>query len=310
MSRIRFDPLSNEPVLFAPERRLRPNAFDADPSTDPLCPFCPGNEEQTPAEIARIAHGGRWEVRVVPNRYPMVGGADGPGAHEVVIETPSHDAKFATLENSQRERILRAYRERFAAHRRNRALRHIVIFRNEGPKAGQTIVHAHAQIVGLPFIPERHKRQAAALRSRSRLGERCPLCEEESSAAERVLGGDDHFVALAPLVARSPYQMRIQPTRHSPDFGQISEPEIESLAALLGAATRALDHTLGSPSWNLVIQNAPLRIAGSEAFHWYVDLVPRLALDGGFELATGIPVNIVPPEETARELRHAMQMRK
>lgn len=306
MSRIRIDPLSNEPVLFAPERRSRPNAFEANASTDPLCPFCPGNESETPAEVARIAHGGRWEVRVVPNRYPMVGSAGGEGVHEVVIESPSHEARFATVENSQRARILRAYRERFAAHRRNRALRHIVIFRNDGPKAGQTIVHPHAQIVGLPFIPERHKRHAASLRSRSRTGEVCPLCEEEASAADRVLAGDAHFVALAPLVARSPYQIRIQPRRHSPDFGQIGEDEIESLAALLGAATRALDHTLGSPSWNLVIQSAPLRIAGAEAFHWYVDLVPRLALDGGFELATGIPVNIVPPEETARELRHAM----
>lgn len=307
MSRIRFDELTNEPVLLAPERRSRPNAFETSPFADPLCPFCPGNEAETPPEVSRIAHGGRWEVRVVPNRYPMVGSSGSAGVHEVVIEAPDHDARFSTMANAQRARVLRAYRERFAAHRRNRALRHVVIFRNEGARAGQTISHAHAQIVGLPFIPERHRREAAALRSRKRKGEPCPLCHDAANASERHLAGNAHFIALAPRAARGPYQIRIQPRRHSPDFGQIGEPEIDSLAIIAGAAARAIERTLGGASWNLLIQSAPLRIAGSEAFHWYVDLIPRLAQDGGFELATGIPVNIVPPEESARELRHAMQ---
>ena len=77
------------------------------------CPFCPGNEENTPPEILAYRPDGSrpntkgWTLRVVPNRYPalMIEGnldreghgmydkMNGVGAHEVIIETP--DAKTA-----------------------------------------------------------------------------------------------------------------------------------------------------------------------------------------------------------------------
>lgn len=62
-----------------------------------MCPFCPGNEHDTPAESYAIRVAGTaadhpgWSLRVVPNKFPA---ADviGPGAfgiHEVVIPCPS-----------------------------------------------------------------------------------------------------------------------------------------------------------------------------------------------------------------------------
>src|SRR5688500_182450 len=129
MSRLHIDPLTGDPILFAPERLERPNAFEQQPTTSFLCPFCPGNERETPPEVARIGTAQRWEVRVVPNRYPMVGRGELGGVHEVVVESPEHDATFATLGSPQRLRVLQIYRERFASLRRNRAVRHIVIFR-------------------------------------------------------------------------------------------------------------------------------------------------------------------------------------
>jgi len=48
---VRRNLITGEPILFAPERQARPNAFNED---DAVCPFCPGNEAMTPPEIARI----------------------------------------------------------------------------------------------------------------------------------------------------------------------------------------------------------------------------------------------------------------
>jgi UDPglucose--hexose-1-phosphate uridylyltransferase len=42
---------------------------------DPHCPFCPGNEDQTPPEVLRIPAPSKcgWTVRVVPSRFKGLG---------------------------------------------------------------------------------------------------------------------------------------------------------------------------------------------------------------------------------------------
>ena len=64
---LRNHPITGEPILFAPERASRPRAFAGDESTD-RCPFCPGNETDTPPTIA--AAGEPWRVRVFANKFP------------------------------------------------------------------------------------------------------------------------------------------------------------------------------------------------------------------------------------------------
>ncbi len=307
MSRLRHDPLTGEPILFAPERRERPNAFEGSVPQDVhgICPFCPGNEHETPPEVARTGTAARWDIRVVPNRYPAVGQHGLHGIHEVVIESPRHDARFASMSSAQRVRVLRTYRERFAAHRRDRSIRHLVIFRNDGARSGQSLTHPHAQIIGLPFIPDRVRREASLMRSRRRKNLPCLVCQELADE-ERRIGANEAFVALAPKASRSPYAVRIVPTRHAPDFGQADDREIERLDAILGLVLGAIDQVLGTPPWNMVVQSAPMRTASADAFHWWVDVLPRLTTDGGFELATGISINIVTPESAAAELRAAL----
>ena len=45
---------------------------------------------------------------------------------------------------------------------------------------------------------------------------------------------------------------------------------------------------------------------GAEEFCWHVDLVPRLTVRAGFELGTGVEVNVYPPERAAADLREAL----
>jgi len=40
-----------------------------------------------------------------------------------------------------------------------------------------------------------------------------------------------------------------------------------------------------------------------DPFHWHAHLTPRVHSHGGFEQGTGVPINIVAPEEAARLLR-------
>src|SRR5690606_28467937 len=79
MSEVRQDPLTGRCVIIARDRAKRPHAFVTDsPSLDDSeCPFCVGQEQQTPHPIAIYAppkptRNVPWWVRVVPNKFPAV----------------------------------------------------------------------------------------------------------------------------------------------------------------------------------------------------------------------------------------------
>ena len=50
-----------------------------------------------------------------------------------------------------------------------------------------------------------------------------------------------------------------------------------------------------------------LRERVDATFHWHWELHPRLRPIGGLELASGIPVVPIAPEEAAAELRRALR---
>ena len=57
------------------------------------------------------------------------------------------------------------------------------------------------------------------------------------------------------------------------------------------------------PQLNLWIRTAP---RDAEEFCWHVDLAPRLTVRAGFELGTGVEVDVYPPERAAADLREAL----
>ena len=72
----------------------------------------------------------------------------------------------------------------------------------------------------------------------------------------------------------------------------------------LRTALRALRERFGeSLEFNLWVRTAP---RGAEVFHWHIDIAPRLAIKAGFEFATGVDINIFPPERAASELRDTL----
>jgi UDPglucose--hexose-1-phosphate uridylyltransferase len=45
----------------------------------------------------------------------------------------------------------------------------------------------------------------------------------------------------------------------------------------------------------------------SRAFHWRLEIVPRLTTASGFELGSGVYIVAVAPEDAARRLRAALK---
>ncbi len=84
-SEMRHDWLTDRWVIIAPHRNGRPVEFVRQPSEvvpSIVCPFCYGNECETPNAVASYSldtlrsNSSRWQVRVVPNKFPAVQAAD------------------------------------------------------------------------------------------------------------------------------------------------------------------------------------------------------------------------------------------
>lgn len=344
----RQDPLTGEWVIIATDRGRRPDEFTSAtprlPTADYVqdCPFCPGHEKETPAEVFAVrddyatADREGWQVRVVPNKYAAVAidadgvptpeavafGADSTepkaapsdlhvaapavGMHEVVIESPSHARHFEALDASQAERVLRTLRHRCAMIVQARDVKHVVPFKNRGPSAGATIEHPHFQIIAPGVIPPSIKRLVN--RQESYESERgrplfAALLEEELEAGTRVIAANDEFVTLAPWASAWPYESWIIPREHTAFFHDTPEGHLGLLATSLQGILQRLDHLLAGPDFNLVIHTGPKWHKAERYHRWFIRIVPRVNRLAGFELATGMFINTVAPEAAAAALR-------
>jgi UDPglucose--hexose-1-phosphate uridylyltransferase len=325
MSEMRFNPITLDWVIMAPNRALRPNDFRKDPPerTAPRgnCPFCPGNEHLAPPEIARVEDpAGGWAVRVIPNKFSVLTPAGdlerrvqgtfrsmaAAGAHEVVIENSRHDLSLGDMTPGHMAAILRIYRERFQALAQDPAVESIVIFKNHGERAGSSLKHPHSQIMAAPVLSSQVCMRLQEARRFHELNGTCLYCqvlEEELLAEERVVEAGKAFVAFVPYASLSPYHIWIFPRCHAPSFGSISDEDISELAGVLRRQLRRLKLAAGDPDYNFTIRSAPVSETASGCFHWYLAIVPRVNRLAGFELGSGSYINGLLPEHSAELLR-------
>ena len=330
MSELRQDPTTREWVIIAPERAkrpqqaLKPRRANRLPDWDKSCPFCPGNESQTPPEVFRLPlsdEASTWEVRVIPNRFAALmpdgdiirredGGffrkMDGIGAHEVIIETPSHNTPPALMSYEQVEKVLVAYQERYNALRRNRQFKFIAIFKNHGQASGTSLIHPHSQLIATPVLaPYYHRRLNVAVGYYADIGKclYCDLLAEELEKGERIVAQTREFVVLHPYASRAPWETWIIPKRHCASFGLFPNEHLAELARVLKDTLLCLYRGLDNPAFNYMVNTTITEDEENPYYHWHIRIVPRLNLIAGFEMGSGIYISTALPEETASRMK-------
>jgi len=297
MQQLLTDELTGDRVILAPARALRPDTFRVDaaslPATVASCPFCGGNERDTPPEVARLGTGAPdtagWTLRVVPNKYPIVG--DGvAGAHEVVIFSPAHDADLGALPEPGAADALSTLRDRARFHL-DHGFRYAQAFVNQGKAAGASIEHPHAQLVALDLVPPR---------AQARLDRFTPTAFRDDQE-HRV--ADGAVVVWCPPASPTPFTMRLAPADGGPRFDEADDDSTGAVGTALRDAIARIRSVLGDVAYNVMIASAPR--GHIEPFRWWVDVVPRITVAAGFEIATGLSVNIVAPADAAAALRAA-----
>ena len=327
MSELRRDPVSGQWVVVAPERVVRPEPGEV-PGTAPgagrSCPFCPGNEDLTPPELLGrrpegVQEEAAWQVRVFPNRVPALrvealpdSWAEGPydrkgglGAHEVIVESPDHEADLADLSEGQIVSVLETIRARARDLKRDVRLQQILVYRNRRKGGAPAAVHPHSQLLALPHVTSEMEAELRNIRAYREMRGRCLYCDlvrEEERVGTRVVIRGARFLVVAPFASRHPFELSILPRQHSAWFDEGPRDWYPDLAGCLRGSLLKLRAALDDPDYDLVVRSGPCQERDEMCYHWHVDIIPLLVPAGAPATVGGVFVNHTLPEDAARFL--------
>lgn len=277
--------LNGKWVVSAPGRSHRTNVDEK----AQVCPFCPGQEnyEEELYRVPSITGSTGWQVRVLANKFPFA------KHHEVIIHSPDHHKNWDELPFSQVELILQTYRQRHEAHKKDGPHsaeasrgRQVYIFHNRGHAAGESLPHPHTQLVTIPYnIKLDITPLDTELRSKNYTSASLSTSEVRGEVLET-----EHFYIFCPETSEWPDEVWVAPKQNGGGFGFIKDPEITDMAFVLTRLIQIFDLRHGHEfPFNFYI--APLK-------NWYLRLIPRTKVVGGFELGTNIIVNTQDPAKT------------
>lgn len=335
MSEIRKDPFDRHWVVISRERSHRPSDLGTlGLSGIQACPFCPGQEKETPPEVyalrdkESLSDEPGWKIRVIPNKYPALvpspmnfssleenlfaENQEGRGLHEVLIETHHHCRPYSEMEEEELFQIFESIQSRFSAFATNPAIQTILLFKNHGARAGASLAHPHSQLIGLPMIPKTLEEELERAETHYTSHQRCIYChliEWEHQEKKRIVLENSSFVAFVPYASRTSFEIFVAPKKHGSHFSEMTPLERGNLSALWKDLFMRLQNCLRDLSYNYFIHTSPLVESSSreapleKTFHWHIEILPRLGQLAGFEWGSGFFLHSVFPEEAAHLLR-------
>jgi UDPglucose--hexose-1-phosphate uridylyltransferase len=209
--------------------------------------------------------------------------------------------------------VFASYRERIIDLDKDVRFQHIYVFKNVGPSAGASLVHAHSQLVALPLVPPAIEGKLFRAHEHYRRKQRSlfkDILHTEREDGSRLVAENDGYVLFCPFASRFPFELAIFPKRHHGEFISCTTSELQDLAEVLRFAIQRLNGVLEKPGYNFLLHMAPLTRPGTQQFAssrydycWHLEIVPRFNALAGFEIGLGAYINTVYPEEAARFLR-------
>ncbi len=300
-SQIRKDYFKDKYVIIAPNRAKRPHRTGNIVETDSQCHFCPQNFKNEVITYQDNNYGGDWEIVAVVNKFAAltVENPDAYGQTEVIIETRRHGLDVNDFSVDHIVRIFNAYTDRFNYLRNLDGIKHVIIFKNEGGKAGASIAHTHSQVIAMPFLPPKTEKEAGDYNKYRLEHATCPYCDiiKKETNKPRVIWEDENLFVLSPYASEDPYGVWLLPKRHMRTIADLNRAEKESIAIALKVVLGKLDEF--GISYNYFIENS----VNTEDYHMHIKIKPRPNIWAGLELGTGVVINPIAPEYAAKIYR-------
>ncbi|MFH1111789.1 MAG: DUF4931 domain-containing protein [Patescibacteria group bacterium] len=307
-SEIRKDYIQDKYVIIAPYRSQRPHYYDpinydlssyGQKATEQDCVFCTLNVRKAKLLVGSKSN---WQIAVVPNKYPAVA-LNNPkayGQQEVVVETPNHNLHIEDFSPKHLVKILQTYVARTRSIMKNSKIEYILIFKNNGGRAGASILHSHSQIFATSFLPPHLADKSQATQAYKLKTGCCVYCDviNKEIKGPRCVYVDTYTIAFAPYASMYNYELWIMPRRHLDNITNLTSLEQKSFAIMLQQAVTKISHALHLP-YNYYFH----QVVHDEDQHLYLKITPRGTPWAGVEIGSGLIINPIAPEQAAKFYR-------
>ncbi|MEK7579878.1 MAG: DUF4931 domain-containing protein [Patescibacteria group bacterium] len=325
LNEFRQDLVSGDWVLFSTARTHSVKKFEDSYQPKVGCPF------EDPAGTGHKVVWGypdndNWQIMVLENKFPAVRpGICGPdklqgsfnshdaiGDHDVIVYK-DHDLQFSDFSVEEAAAAIKVYKKRYQEMAQtSECVEYVMIFHNYGHEAGASMYHPHSQIISMPILPPDVSRSIFGSHSfYEKNGKKVydVIIQWEREEDKRIVYENDFFVAFCPFVSKLPYEVRIFSKDSHAHFEKMPDELDRYLADALLAVLKKIKMALGNPPFNFFIHTAPVKENGFKNFHqfyhWHIEIFPKLSILAGFELGTGMDINVINPDEAAKVLRNA-----
>lgn len=202
------------------------------------------------------------QVKIIKNLYPFA------PIHEIIIHSDDHRRNLGELDYSLAEDIFKSFQIRFQKYKK---YGQVYIFHNYGKIAGASLAHPHSQLTLVPFD-----------------------VELEIPPLRLMLNHDlkmlSHYYIFCPSSSQWPDEVWVAPKREGGLFSEATSDEIKELSFVVSR----------------LIQIYTIRYENDFPFNfyiypgqkWYLRMIPRVKIVGGFEIGTNVFVNTQSPHET------------
>lgn len=302
---IRRDYIQEKYVIIAPKRGKRPHDIErperVEPNNKKVCVFCPENISKAGRSVLTIRSNGKkndWQVKVIKNKFPAVS-INNPkayGIQEVVVEMPSHLNEIEDLSPNNINKVFEAYRERTKTISKNKKIEYILIFKNNGGRAGASLQHSHSQIFATQFLPPHLKDKSQRTQAYKLEHGTCVYCDviKKERKGPRLVFEDKNIIAFCPYAPMHNYEIWIMPKRHIDNITLLNSAESLSFARTLKKVLKKINKL--SLPYNYYFH----QVIHDRDQHLYMKVTPRGSVWAGVEIGSGLIINPISPEEAAK----------
>lgn len=247
----RRNALTGEWILVSPHRTKRPwrgqvekLPVESRPAYDPTCYLCPGNERaggvRNPAYPSTFVFTNDFsallpDTPVSPeSSNPLLQAHSERGSCRVICFSPRHDLTLPEMALPDIRQVVDVWAEQTVELSQQYGW--VQVFENKGAMMGASNPHPHGQIWGCQTLPNeavKENTQQQAYRAEYGSVLLFDYAQLEIQQQERIVIENEAWLALVPYWAAWPFEILLLPKRHVLRLPELSDPERDSLAAIL-----------------------------------------------------------------------------
>lgn len=326
LNEFRQDLISGEWVLFATERARRPGeGQEVRRLLQPResCPF-EDPEKSGNEVVATFLNEAKtdWVAKAIKNKFPAVAAGEaeeirqagpfnvleGKGVHEVIV-FKDHERDFYEFSKEEVAEIFKVYQSRYVAMLDSGSRKYTLIFHNHGVQAGATVQHPHSQVISIPILPpdvEKSIRGSENFYRKHGTKVYDVMLNWERNEKARIVYENENFLVFCPFVSKTEYEVRIFSKEGHAHFEKMPEELFADLGDAFSTVFKKIGKALDKPDYNFFIHTSPIDSSSAKAhefYSWHIEILPKVASVGAFELASGMEINVVDPDEAAKLFR-------